>query len=177
VRTNGPGSARALACSLRRLAAIPLIEKVRDREGAIASTRGACGPQNYSAALGIRPQLLAPLSFRAKSRNLSFLAKVTLSEMTGSSAVCRSVGEGGSVAILACRSHTRDAEVPPTLPQLFRGVENSTALLAANDLLPRFDVHGRGRCHFHMATGADLMFKCNHGRIALTGEKPVKPIQ
>ncbi len=50
------GSARALACTFRRpgrnalTASTPARlrrpEKVRDREGAIASTRGACAPQN-----------------------------------------------------------------------------------------------------------------------------------
>src|SRR5207248_9032456 len=39
------GSARALACLLRRLAGMLWTESVRDGEGAIASTRGACAPQ------------------------------------------------------------------------------------------------------------------------------------
>ena len=39
------GSARALACSMRRLAAMLWEGKVRDGEGAIAGTRGARAPQ------------------------------------------------------------------------------------------------------------------------------------
>ena len=39
------GERTRLACSLRRLAAIAREGKVRDGEGAIASTRGACAPQ------------------------------------------------------------------------------------------------------------------------------------
>src|SRR5438105_8200667 len=44
-RQANPRSTRALACPLRRLAAMFCRGKVRDGEGAIASTRGACGPQ------------------------------------------------------------------------------------------------------------------------------------
>jgi len=41
----GLGSAGALACRFRRLAEIIFDLKVRNREGAIASRRGACAPQ------------------------------------------------------------------------------------------------------------------------------------
>jgi len=41
----GLGSAGALACRFRRLAEILVNLKVRNREGAIASRRGACAPR------------------------------------------------------------------------------------------------------------------------------------
>jgi hypothetical protein len=52
--TNCLGSARALACTVRRLAEQNFLSEnyfneVRDCEGAIASTRGACAPQNHSS--------------------------------------------------------------------------------------------------------------------------------
>ena len=48
-RSLTPGSARALACSLRRLAAMLLGKKSSRWRGAIASTRGACAPQTKTA--------------------------------------------------------------------------------------------------------------------------------
>src|SRR5213082_1055105 len=45
------GNTRALACPLRRLAAMCCRGKVRDGEGAIASTRGACAPRKRPLSL------------------------------------------------------------------------------------------------------------------------------
>ena len=57
------------------------------------------------------------------------------------------------------------------------GIQNPAALFAGHDFLAAPHSHRRRRSHFHMTTGADIVFERDDCGIALTREQPIESIE
>jgi len=69
------------------------------------------------------------------------------------------------------RRDCRDTDAPPTLAGV---VQDSSAILAANDLPSRLYLHGRGGRHFHVATGANFVLERDDRSVTLTRKQPIE---